>query len=78
MSLKAAILHLPIFWYCCTALPAGPGYWPNGTSLPASDFSALEAFSLIDVYDGSNWLNKFDVQAVGSLASKSLTLTDSS
>ena len=76
MSLTAGIVYLPIFWYCVTALPAGPGFWPNGTSSPTAEFSALEAFSLIDTYDGSNWLNKFDVQAVSTCASRPLANTD--
>lgn len=64
MSFKAAAVSLPLFWHYATAFPAGPGFWPNGTSSPTIDFQAEAAYSLMETYDASNWLNKFDVQAV--------------
>jgi hypothetical protein len=65
MSLAKSIAALPFLWLCATAIPAGPGYWPNGTSseIVEGDFNAA-AYGLIDNYDGTNWLNMFDVQAV--------------
>jgi hypothetical protein len=64
MSLKAIVVSFSIFWSCTTALPAGPGFWPNGTLTSTSDVHISAAYNLIDTYDASNWLNKFDVQAV--------------
>jgi hypothetical protein len=65
MSFKAIVVSLPVLWRCTTALPAGPGVWPNGTSPSASDlFHTSAAYSLIDTYDASNWLSKFNVQDV--------------
>ena len=68
MSLARSIAALPFFWLCATAIPAGPGYWPNGTlsEIVGGDFHAA-AYGLIDNYDGTNWLNMFDVQAVSKI-----------
>jgi hypothetical protein len=43
--------------------------WPNGTSTSTStsDVHISAAYNLIDTYDASNWLNKFNVQAVSDL-----------
>jgi hypothetical protein len=65
MSFKSIIPCLSLLLSCATAIPAGPGYWPNGTSSPTAEFHAAAAYNLIDVYDASNWLNEFDVQDVG-------------
>jgi hypothetical protein len=66
MSLKAVAVSLSFLWRCTTALPAGPGFWLNGTITltSPSDVHTSAAYDLIDTYDASNWLNKFDVQAV--------------
>jgi hypothetical protein len=64
MSLKSSIPFISVLWRYATAFPAGPGFWPNGTSSPTPDFRIAAAYSLIDTYDASNWLNKFDVQDV--------------
>jgi hypothetical protein len=67
MSSRFFIASLPLLWSCVTAVPAGPGYFPpNEKALPpvnGSDFS-IKAFGLMETYDTSNWLSKFDVQAV--------------
>jgi len=67
MSLKSLLLSLPILWRGATALPAGPGFWANGSSYVYSsdDIHASAAYNLIDTYDASNWVNKFDVQDIG-------------
>lgn len=65
MSFKAIAISLSLLWRSSVALPAGPGFWPNGTSpITTSDVHASAAYSLIDTYDASNWLSKFNVQAV--------------
>ncbi|KAF2192567.1 glycoside hydrolase family 16 protein [Zopfia rhizophila CBS 207.26] len=51
MSLKSIIASTSLFLAGAKALPSN-----------VSDFAA--AYSLIDTYDASNWLNKFDVQAI--------------
>ncbi|KAF3004276.1 hypothetical protein E8E13_008397 [Curvularia kusanoi] len=55
----------PLLLLCATALPGKPGFWPNGTSSEIADeqFSTA-AYGLVDTYDGTNWLNMFDVQAI--------------
>lgn len=65
MLLPRSIAASPLLWLGVTAIPAGPGYWRNGTSseVVGGDFNAA-AYGLIDTYDGTNWLNMFDVQAV--------------
>lgn len=67
MSLKSFIASLPLLWNCATAHPAfsnGPKF-PNNVTSPVEDVHAnAAAYSLIDSYDSSNWLSKFDVQAV--------------
>ncbi|KAL1656855.1 hypothetical protein SLS61_000651 [Didymella pomorum] len=66
MSLIRTIASLPLLWSCVTAAPpAGPGVWPNGThsEIVGGDFNA-ESYGLIDNYDGTNWLNMFDVQDI--------------
>lgn len=68
MSLKTYFASIPLLWSCATALPAGPGFWPNGTSSQTFDVHTSAAYSLIDTYDGSNWLSKFNVQAVSDLS----------
>lgn len=76
MSLFKSFAPLPLLWLCVTAIPAGPGYWPNGTSsdIVGGEFNAA-AYGLIDNYDGTNWLSKFDVQAVSDRIPR-LTPTD--
>ncbi|KAH7406122.1 endo-1,3(4)-beta-glucanase-like protein [Phaeosphaeria sp. MPI-PUGE-AT-0046c] len=64
MSLVAATAYLLVLLCCATAFPAGPGVWLNGTSPLTSDALDLAAYSLIDSYDASNWLGKFDVQDI--------------
>jgi hypothetical protein len=65
MSLKAIAVSLPLLWRSATALPAGPGFFPNG-SVPSStsDVHVSSVYSLIDSYDASNWISKFDVQDI--------------
>jgi hypothetical protein len=70
MSLPSFFTYLPLFWLCVTAVPAGPGWWPNGTH-PIDDDFHTAAYGLIETYDGTNWLNKFDVQDVGDLSKAS-------
>ena len=67
MFLLRSIAAFPLIWQCATAIPAGPGWWPNGTSsdVVEDDFS-VAAYGLIDTYDGTNWLDKFYVEAVSS------------
>lgn len=67
MFLKSFIVPLSSLWLGVTAIPAGPGYYgPNMTKLPPVDGDTVfaQAFGLIETYDASNWLSKFDVQAV--------------
>ncbi|KAF2643159.1 endo-1,3(4)-beta-glucanase-like protein [Massarina eburnea CBS 473.64] len=66
MSLKSFITTLPFLWNCATAAPApaGPKAPFNETS-PVDLFVNSAALTLIDTYDASNWLSKFDVQAIG-------------
>ncbi|CAG5179092.1 uncharacterized protein ALTATR162_LOCUS9029 [Alternaria atra] len=67
MSLKSLFVSVPFLWRCATALPAGPGSWPNGTSFvhsSSNDVHASAAYNLIDTYDSSNWVSKFDVQDI--------------
>ncbi|KAF2709727.1 glycoside hydrolase family 16 protein [Pleomassaria siparia CBS 279.74] len=63
MSFRSFIISLPLLWSSVTAFPAGPGY--NNVSSPVVKVSVDAAFSLVDTYDSSNWLNSFDVQAIG-------------
>lgn len=72
MSFKSLLSSLPLLWHCATALPAGPGYWANGTSpLPStSDVHIDSIYSLIDTYDASNWVDKFYVQDVRPLSDR--------
>ena len=67
MFLTRSVAAFPLLWLCATAIPAGPGWWPNGTSSDTveGDFS-VAAYGLIDTYDGTNWLEKFYVEAVSS------------
>lgn len=66
MSFKALFTSLPLLWTCTTALPApaGPGYWANGTITHTSEVHASSVYSLVETYDASNWISKFNVQAV--------------
>jgi hypothetical protein len=66
MSLKTFFVSITLLWRCATALPAGPGSWPNGTSFvhPTPEVHTAAAYNLIDTYDSSNWLSKFDVQDI--------------
>ncbi|KAH7402537.1 endo-1,3(4)-beta-glucanase-like protein [Pyrenochaeta sp. MPI-SDFR-AT-0127] len=64
MSFRTIILCLPFLWRSSKAHPAGPGFWPNGTSSSTSDVYTSAAYALIDTYDASNWISKFDVQAI--------------
>jgi hypothetical protein len=66
MSFKAIVAFFPTLWQCTTAFPAGPGFFPNGTSplVTTSDVHISSTYNLIDQYDASNWLSKFDVQNV--------------
>lgn len=68
MSFRAFIVSLPLLWKYTTAFPAGPGYFPNNQSSPVNDVH-VAAYGLIDSYDASNWLSKFDVQAVSKTSS---------
>jgi hypothetical protein len=79
MSLTTTIVSLSILWRCATALPAGPGFFPNGTSPLVSssdDFHISSSYNLIDTYDASNWISKFDVQNVSNAMSKIHSKTD--
>jgi hypothetical protein len=63
MSLKSTLASLVLLWNGVTAFPAGPGHWDSPSpSSNGSDFHA--SYSLLDTYDASNWLSKFDVQAI--------------
>lgn len=66
MSFKAILATLPALWQCTTAFPAGPGFFPNGTSplVETSDVHISSAYYLVDQYDASNWIDKFNVQNV--------------
>jgi hypothetical protein len=77
MSLKTLAVSLPLLWGGATALPAGPGFWPDGPSPSASPpnntFHTSSAYNLIDTYDASNWLSKFNVQDVSYLTHVKIT-----
>ncbi|XPS71583.1 hypothetical protein M3J09_003761 [Ascochyta lentis] len=64
MYLKKVIATLPLFWLCATAIPAGSARWPNSTSSVVVGDSNATTYKLMDTYDDTNWLNKFDVQAI--------------
>ncbi|CAG5137553.1 uncharacterized protein ALTATR162_LOCUS146 [Alternaria atra] len=64
MSSRAVFVSLLFLWHCTVASPAGPGSWPNGTSSPVKDVHTAAAYSLIDIYDATNWLDKFNVEAI--------------
>jgi hypothetical protein len=65
MSLKTIAVSLPLLWRSATAFPAGPGFFPNGSTPSAmGEVSISAAYSLIDSYDASNWVSKFDVQDI--------------
>ena len=63
MSLKSLIAALPLLFDYATAIPAGPKA-PNNETSPVDFYVNAAALSLIDTYDASNWLSKFDVQNV--------------
>ncbi|PVH95870.1 glycoside hydrolase family 16 protein [Periconia macrospinosa] len=63
MSFKSLIAALPFLYNYATAIPAGPKAPYNETS-PVDMQLNVAALSLIDTYDASNWLSKFDVQAI--------------
>jgi hypothetical protein len=58
-------------WWPDSLYPSGEGFTPAAPVYPT-------AYTLRDTYDSSNWLNKFDVQAVSypfpSIAKLLLTL----
>jgi hypothetical protein len=75
MSLPTFITYLPLLWFCATASPAGGNGaasqhviagsdWSPNNRYPYQDDFSSAAYKLIDTYDGTNWLSKFDVQAV--------------
>ncbi|KAF1945093.1 mixed-linked glucanase precursor [Clathrospora elynae] len=68
MSLKALVVSFPLFWGFTTAfrLAAGPGSWLKGPSFIFSSFNfhISTEYHLIDTYDASNWMAKFDVQNI--------------
>ncbi|KAL6712675.1 hypothetical protein ACN47E_000552 [Coniothyrium glycines] len=67
MSFKLVFASLPLLWTCAFALPAGPGSWENSTSSEvhsSPEIHTAAAYNLIDTYDSSNWLSKFDVQDI--------------
>ncbi|KAF1830405.1 mixed-linked glucanase precursor [Decorospora gaudefroyi] len=66
MSFKSFFVSLPLLWRYTTALPAGPGSWPNGTSFvyTSPEVHTAATYNLIDNYDASNWLSKFDIQTI--------------
>jgi hypothetical protein len=68
MSFKTFAVSLSLLWRCTTALPAGPSVFLNdSTPFASGDVHISAAYNLIDTYDASNWLNKFDVQDVSGL-----------
>lgn len=74
MSLGPRLLVLlPLLWHSVSATPAGPGVFPAGYQSPAVNSSdgemSVEGYGLIEQYDSSNWLSKFDVQAVSTCLS---------
>ncbi|KAL5119538.1 hypothetical protein ACEQ8H_002603 [Pleosporales sp. CAS-2024a] len=65
MSLRAFAVSLPLLWRSATALPAGPGFYPNSSVTSTSgQIHTASVYGLIDSYDSSNWLSKFDVQDI--------------
>jgi hypothetical protein len=66
MFSKTLFVSIPLLWRCTTALPAGPGSWPNGTSFvhSSSDVHTSAVYNLLDTYDASNWLSKFNVEDI--------------
>ncbi|KAF2032169.1 endo-1,3(4)-beta-glucanase-like protein [Setomelanomma holmii] len=65
MSFKAVVISLSLLLRSSTALPAGPGYWANGSSsVTTLDVHTTAAYNLVETYDASNWLSKFNVQAI--------------
>ncbi|KAF2258363.1 endo-1,3(4)-beta-glucanase-like protein [Lojkania enalia] len=64
MLINKLISFLPLFWTATKAFPAGPGYFPNNVSSPVAPDFSTNAYGLIETYDSSNWLSKFDVQAI--------------
>ena len=71
MSIKSIALTLTFLWDCVTALPAhstpATQFWEKDTtdvSFVNGSVLHAAAYSLVDTYDASNWLSKFDVQAV--------------
>ncbi|CAI6337774.1 unnamed protein product [Periconia digitata] len=63
MSFKSLVATLPLLFNQATAIPAGPKA-PNNETSPVDLHLNAAAFSLIDSYDASNWLSKFDVQRI--------------
>lgn len=65
MYSRSFFAALPFLWSCATAAPA-----PAGPKAPFNETSPVDfhleaaALTLLDTYDASNWLSKFDVQAV--------------
>jgi hypothetical protein len=68
MSLKSIAVSLSFLWRCTSALPAGPSVFLNDSTPFVPGFHTSDAsYRLIDTYDASNWLSKFDVQDVSDL-----------
>jgi hypothetical protein len=81
MSFKSYIVTFPLLWVSVTAAPrpapAGPGYFPPGEPyVPGINGSEMhaKAYGLIESYDTSNWLSKFDVQAVSYISETVLSM----
>lgn len=64
MSFKAIAVSLPLLWRYTAALPAGSGFTNGSFPFSISDIHARSTYNLIDRYDSSNWMSKFDVQAI--------------
>lgn len=81
MSFTMSIAFLPLLWLCVTAIPAGQDRRPNDThpEFVGGHYGA-GSYGLLDQYDGTNWLNMFDVQSVSNHIHRQhrrLTQTDS-
>ncbi|KAF2022149.1 glycoside hydrolase family 16 protein [Aaosphaeria arxii CBS 175.79] len=64
MFLRVPVASLALLIIGVKGLPAGPGYFPSNVPVTNTTTVSAAAFGLIDTYDASNWLSKFDVQAI--------------
>lgn len=64
MTRVAITVYLSLLWRCANALPTGPEALLNITSRSIDEVETLATYSLIDSYDASNWLSRFDLHDV--------------